>query len=331
MSEGHDHAHDHAHSHDHAHDHVHAHGGPGAGQVLRWSLAIHGAFLVVEAGVGWWTGSLALLSDAAHMLSDVGALALAALAARVALRPADHAHTFGFGRAEVLGGFVNALAQLALCGWIAAEAVARLRGTPPEIDGWPVLFTAVGGLLVNLASAWALSRGDRGDLNIRGALLHVLGDALGSVGAILASVALLFGVGWADPAVSLLVAGLVFVAAVRLLREAGAVLLQRSPAAFPTAAVRAALGALPGVDEVHDLHAWTMDGRYPLVTAHLVADAGASEEALRFAAVELLRRDYGVQHATIQVERHPSAGGLGCPMDPCDGPNPPALRGGRRG
>jgi cobalt-zinc-cadmium efflux system protein len=298
--------------------------------VLGWSLAIHAGFLAVEAAVGWWTGSLALLSDAAHMLSDVAALGLAAMAARVALRPADAAHTFGFGRAEVLGGFVNALAQLLLCAWIAVEAVGRLRGEAPEIAGWPVLFTAVGGLLVNLASAWALSRGDRGDLNIRGALLHVLGDALGSVGAIVAAVALLFGVGWADAAVSLLVAGLVLVAALRLLREAGAVLLQRSPPGFPTEAVRAALAGMPGVDEVHDLHAWTMDGRYPLVTAHLVAAPGlgaAGEEALRFAAVELLRREHGVLHATVQVERHAADGGLGCPMDPCDGPKPPALRG----
>lgn len=270
-------------------------------RALALSLGLNAAFLLIEAGVGFSTGSLALLSDAAHMLSDVGALVLALGATWLAARPADRALTFGFRRAEVMGGFINGIALLGACAGIAWEAVGRLHA-PPQVPGLPVLIVGFGGLLINLGSAWVLARADRGDLNIRGALIHMLADALGSVGAMIAAVLMMAGYPAADAIVSLLIAGLVLWGTWGLLRDSSRVLLQFPPAGFDVGAMCVALAGIQGVESVHDAHVWTLDGRSAIVSAHVVARPGADLETVRACAVAWLEEHFSVRHATLQVE-----------------------------
>ena len=291
----------------HHHGHHHHHHGDARG-ALTVALVLNAAFLVAEAAAGFWTGSLALLSDAAHMLSDVGALVLALAAAQLARRAADATMTFGLARAEVLGAFLNGLFLLAACGWIAFEAVGRLMAeAPPEIPGLPVLVIGGLGLAINLGSAVALWRSDRENLNVRGALAHMLADALGSVGAMVAALLLMAGMPAADAVISMLVAGLVAVSGVQLLRDAGRVLLQLPPAELDVGEVRDALTSVTGVCEVHDLHAWSLDGSHTIVSAHLVlAEAVDAEVACREAHERLAK--LGIEHSTLQPERgHPCA------------------------
>lgn len=303
MSHDHHHDHDHDHSHGHhAHGH-HAHGTPGdARGALKLALGFSAVFLVAELAVGLWTGSLALLSDGAHMISDVGALFLALAAAQVATRKADATMTFGLARAEVLGAFLNGVVLVFASAYIVFEAVGRLIAGAPEVAGAPVLVVGVLGLLVNLGSAWFLHGADHGNLNVRAALLHVLGDALGSVAAIVAALLLMVGIRGADPVASLVVAVLVVLGAVRLLRDAGRVLMELPPQGLDVARVREALVGIDGVVGVHDLHAWSLDGRTPLVSAHLVVAEAESDGVCRRAR-HVLDEAFGVHHTTLQVER----------------------------
>jgi cobalt-zinc-cadmium efflux system protein len=295
-------------SHDHRHfdTHPHHHGAVAvdAGVRALWlSLALNGGFFFVELAVGWWAGSLALLGDAAHMASDVGGLVVALGAAQLARRAPDASHTFGLRRAETLGALLNGLLLLFASGWIVVEAVDRLASGPPPVPGWPVLGVAVIGLVVNLGSAVALWRSGASDLNVQGAVVHMLADAVGSAGAIAAALLLLAGVPAADPVVSLFVAGLVAYGARGILRSSVRVLMQLPPVDFDVPAVSASLRALPGVVNVHDLHCWTLDGTSCIVTAHLVVDADHEPEGVRRAALALLEAGHEVQHATLQVER----------------------------
>lgn len=274
-------------------------------RALAVALALNGGFLLVEAGVGWWTGSLALLGDAAHMLSDVSALVLALAAAQLARRPAGLGMTFGLHRAETLGGFVNGLALVLAAAVIAWEAVARLWEGPPPVEGLPVLVVGGLGLAINLGSAWALYRSDRENLNIRGALLHMLADALGSVGAIVAAGFLLAGFPSADAIVSVLIAALVGVGAWGILRDAGRVLLQLPPDGLDVAEVLHGLGRVEGVLGVHDLHVWTLDGREPILTVHVECAPGDGQ-ACSERVLAWLHDAHGVHHATVQAE---TAGG----------------------
>lgn len=323
---GHGHSHNHGgHSHG-AHDHgVHGHaghhhvghgpgghppagsdgGGPGAAssrRALRWALGLNGIFLVVELVVGWSTGSLAVLSDAVHMVSDVGGLVLALWAAQVALRPASVNRTFGLLRAEVLGAFANALLLLVAVFFIFKEAVERIVEGPPAVAVVPVFVTGLIGLAVNLGSAWGLSRVEDGNLNIRGALLHMLADALGSVGACLAAVGSYFGLAGVDPLVGILVGLLVLWGTWGLARDSSRVLLQFAPDGVRSDEVEAALSTLPGVAEVHDLHLWSVGGRDGVLTAHLVLREGASGPVVRGAAEEMLMARFSVRHSTLQLE-----------------------------
>lgn len=305
---GHDHHH-HEHEHDHGPGHVHVHVPVGGDprRALTIALALNGGFLLVELGVGWWAGSLALLSDAAHMLSDVGALVLALAAAQLATRAVTARSTYGFARAEVLGAFLNGVTLLVACVGITWEALHRLATGPEAVPGAPVLVVGLIGLGINLGSAWALYRSDADNLNIRGALFHMLADALGSVAAVVAAVLLLLGVPAADPVMSLGVAALVAWGALRLLRDAGRVLLELPPPGLDVDRLRDALLAVDGVVEVHDLHAWSLDGRRPIVSAHLVIGEGASFESVCAVAHEALHDGFQVDHATLQPER-----GAGC-------------------
>jgi len=286
--------------------HPHHHG-PTTGDATRralWvTLVLNAGFLVVEAGVGWWTGSLALLGDAAHMVSDVLSIAVALAAARLAMRPPEPNQTFGLRRSETMGAFINGLLLLLASGWIVVEAGHRLVSGVPTIEGFPVLVVATLGLAVNVGSAAYLYRSGSDDMNVRGALMHMLADAAGSVGAMVAAGLVMAGLPAADAVVSVLIALLVVWAGVSLLRESGRVLLQLPPVGFETGEVVQALADLPGVINVHDLHVWTLDGTTSIVTAHIVAEPGADLETLRLAGIDVLCGEFSVGHATLQVER----------------------------
>jgi len=286
-------------------------------RALTVALVLNGVFLVIEAAVGFSVNSLALLSDAAHMLSDVGALALALGAAWLAARPAERSRTFGMRRAEVVGGFVNALVLLAACGLIAWQAINRLRVGAPEIAGLPVLIVGGIGLAINVGSAWALYRADSGNLNIRGALVHMMADALGSVGAMVAAGLIMAGFARADPIVSLFIAALVLWGTWGLLRDSTRVLFQFPPPHFDVEAMCQALSNIDGVASVHDVHVWTLDGQSAIVSAHVIADEGADLEAIRRRSLDCLEDRFSVRHATLQVEgsETPACHGLGCTPD----------------
>jgi cobalt-zinc-cadmium efflux system protein len=295
----------------HAHDHAHGHptvgehsAGPGAARrAITAALALNGAFLVIEASVGLVTGSLALLSDAAHMLSDVGSLGLALVAAQAALRPPRGNVTYGLARAEVLGAFVNGLSLLLASTWIVWEAVGRLGSGGPAVPGGVILGVAAIGLAINLGSAWALARA-AGGLNVRGALIHMLVDALGSVGAMVAGALVIFGLPIADTVVSLLIAALVLWATVGLLRDSGRILLEIAPAGVSVRDVRVALGEVEGVIDVHDLHVWTLSGSEALLSAHLVV----ARPSVVFDVRRMLLERFEITHATLQSEEEGCAG-----------------------
>lgn len=268
-------------------------------RALTVALVLNGAFLLIEAGVGWWSGSLALLSDAAHMLSDVAALALALGAAQLARSVTVGGMTFGLKRAEVLGAFTNSVILVIACLWIAWEGVERLIGGAPDVPGWPVLVVGAIGLAINLGSALALWLADRHSLNVRAALAHMMADALGSVGAMVAAGLILFGWSSADAWISLAIAALVLWTTRRVLIDSARVLLELPPRGVDVAKVQAALEADPRVQAVHDLHVWSVDGLTPLVSAHLVSSADA--DVLCASAHERLAA-MGIAHATLQVE-----------------------------
>jgi cobalt-zinc-cadmium efflux system protein len=271
---GHGHRHDEGHGEGHAHGPGHRHGHtPPNGSVvsgvigtLTIALGLTAAFGVVEAISGWLAGSLALISDAGHMATDAAGLVVALIAQIVAARPPSRRASYGNARAEVLAAFINALAMLALVVWIAVEAVARLLA-PTPVAGSVVMAVAAGGLAVNGIVAWLLSRAG-GSMNARGALLHVLGDLLGSVAALIAG-AVIYFTGWTpvDPLLSVVVALLILRSTWVLLRESTGVLMERVPPHLSYEAIGRALASLPGVTGVHDLHVWTMSaqrvGRWP--------------------------------------------------------------------
>jgi cobalt-zinc-cadmium efflux system protein len=267
------------------------------------ALAFNLSFLLVEGGVGVWTSSLALLSDAAHMMSDVLALGIALLAAQARERPPDTVSTYGHARVAVLGGLANATLALLASAWIVVEAIERFR-RPVDVPGLPVLVTAVLGLVVNLASAWWLHRsGDHG-VNMRAALLHMLGDALGSVAAIVAGVVIVMGGPVeVDPIVSVIVGAIVVGSAVPLLRDAAHILLERAPRGLSLSAVRAAVAADEAVRDVAGLHVWSLDDGdvvasvVVVVGVDAVVDAAAVVDRLR----TMLQQRYGITHVTVEV------------------------------
>lgn len=301
----------HPHPHHHGDDHRHNHG-PASSQRLLMALFLTTGFMTVEAIAAWWTGSLALLADAAHMLTDSASLALALFADRLARRPADGHRTYGYGRAKVLAGFVNGLTLLALSGWITIEAILRLQA-PPQIIAGPMLWVACGGLGVNLLAFWVLHGGQEDDVNVRGAALHVMGDLLGSVAAISAAAVILL-TGWMpiDPLLSLVVAALLLRSALRLTRECGHILLEGRPAGLDPAEVRRLLpDAVPGVVDVHHVHAWSLGDDEPALTLHVVTTPGTEPDLLIKAVRDTLQRRFGELHTTVQVEyagcSHPPA------------------------
>jgi len=286
----------------HGETHTHHHlGHAGNDSTLIGALLLTLGFAVVEVLAGWWSGSLALLSDAAHMVTDASSLGLAAAAAWLARHPPSLKHSYGLVRAEVMAALINSLAMLVLIGFIVFEAIQRFD-TPRPIAGGTVVGVAVVGLIVNLAVAWTLHRGEH-TLNSRAALLHVLGDALGSVAAITAGVVILT-TGWTpiDPLLSLFVALLISVSALRLLREVVHVLMEGVPPQVQLDAVGQDLAKLPGVLRVHDLHVWTLSSGMLALSAHLELRNLADWPLILSAARQSLAAHHGIRHVTLQPE-----------------------------
>lgn len=284
--------------HGHAH---HAHGRLGADRrALAVALALVLGFAGVEAVAGTLAGSLALLADAAHMLADGLALALALGAAWLAGRPATVERSFGWRRAEILAALANGLLLVALAAWIAWEAVGRL-GDPPEVRGGWVLATGLAGFAVNVAAARVLAGGE--SLNRRAAFRHVVADLLSSVGVVAAALVVL-ATGWyeADAIAGLVIAALVLASSWSILRDATGVLLEATPAGIDPEEIGRAMVAVPGVVGVHDLHIWTITSGFPSLSAHVTVEQGADCHGLRRELEALLRERYALEHTTLQVE-----------------------------
>ncbi len=312
----HDHATAHVHTardaHDHAgHDHAeHGHGAHGHSHIspdtprkaLAIALGLTLSFMAVEVGVGLWTHSLSLLADAGHMLSDAAGLIASLIVANIALRPRSARNTYGFRRAEVLAALLNAalLAFAAIA--IIHEAVDRFAD-PPEVNGSGMLLTAGGGLVVNLVAAWVLHRQGGGGLNVRSAFLHVVGDALGSVAAIVAGVTVVL-TGWrlADPIASVAITVLLVYGVWHLLREAAELIMETAPEHVDTVALERAIQETPGVASVHDLHVWSLSAGDIVLTAHVVLARGAHGTQVACAVGEVLRERFQITHSTIQPE-----------------------------
>lgn len=294
--------------HDH-HHHLGGHHGPHHGAAdetranqrrLAITLALAACYMVAEVVGGLITGSLALLADAGHMLSDVAALALSLFAMRLAARPPTPKFTYGFHRFEILAALVNGATLIAIVFFILKEAWQRL-GQPPEVQGLPMLLIAGGGLVINLIGLWILNAGRSESLNVRGAWLHVLTDALGSVGAIVAGATIwAFGWQWADPVASVLIGLLVAYSSWALLRETVAVLMEGVPAHLDAQEVVDAIEAIEGVDGVHDLHIWTISSRKIALSCHV--EAADDARPLLAPIGRMLHDRFEIEHATIQVE-----------------------------
>jgi cobalt-zinc-cadmium efflux system protein len=284
----------------HHHDHAIA-AGADRGK-LRLALGLILGFMAVEVAAGLIAGSLALLSDAAHMLTDAAAVGLALTALGLAARPPSGRFTFGLGRAEILSAQVNGATLLVLAGVIGFEAVRRLLD-PPEVEGGLVIVVGLLGAAVNVAAAWALARAQRRSLNVEGARAHVLTDLYASLGAALAG-ALVLAFGWreADPVAALLVAGLMLRTAWSLLRDSGRILLEGAPAGMDPDAIGRALAGHPGVVEVHDLHVWEVTTDFPALAAHVLVAPGDDCHRIRRELQGVLGERFGIRHTTLQVD-----------------------------
>ncbi len=291
----------HTHAHRHAHGHGHGHGGASRSALVT-VLALTLALTVVEVAGGLLTGSLALLADAGHMLSDTFAIGLALAAVTLARRPSTPRRSFGFRRAEILAAFVNGLTLVLVSGWIVWEAVARLDERPELLGGW-MLGVAVVGLAVNAAAAAILARSGRESLNVEAAFRHVLADLAGSVGVLLAAVVVVT-TGWTlvDVIVSLAIALLIAASAWGVLRDSTAILMEQTPSRIDAEALVRAIVEVPGVTSVHDLHVWTITSGFDALSAHVLVGRGEDCHARRRDVERVLASSFGVTHTTLQVD-----------------------------
>jgi cobalt-zinc-cadmium efflux system protein len=292
----------HAHAHGHGHHHGHAHDRERGQRGLFLALGLTAAIFLVEVAGGLAGGSLALLADAGHMLTDVAALGLALFAGWMATRPARGRRTFGWQRAEILAALANGVVLVLIAAATIFEAVRRLSD-PPEVAGRITLAVAVVGLAFNLMSGAVLMRSGSG-LNVRAATRHVLADAAASFGVIVAAV-LILAFDWqaADPIASLVIAVLILTSAWAIVREAVDVLLEAAPAGIDVERMGQAMAHVDGVVEVHDLHVWTVTSGFAAVAAHMTVEPEAEPSLVRRRTAEMLRIHFGVEHSTLQVER----------------------------
>jgi cobalt-zinc-cadmium efflux system protein len=273
---------------------------------MRWALWINVGLLLAEAIGGVLTGSLAVLADAGHLLSDVGSIVLALIAARLASLPAAGRRTFGYQRSEVLAALVNGLLLVAVSVAVAIAALGRLSD-PPAIDGWGVLALGLFGLAGNVAATVVLAGGQREDINLEGVLRHSAADALGSLGVVLAGAfVLLGGSPVVDPIVGLLIAGLILASSWRLIKEPVDVLMEAAPAGVDVDGVGAAICREDGVRSVHDLHVWTVTSGFGAIAAHVVVAQGTDRDLIRRRLELILRDAYGIEHTTLQMEEEAS-------------------------
>ncbi|MEU9191222.1 cation diffusion facilitator family transporter [Streptomyces sp. NPDC048484] len=305
-------------------DHRHEHGpGPehgGGGQAghshsvladadRRWlgiALALITTFLAGEVVVGIIAQSLALISDAAHMLTDAVSIVLALIAMRLSARPARGGFTYGLKRAEILSAQANGLTLLLLGAWLAYEGVRRLID-PPEVEGGLVLVTALAGIVVNIAAAWCISKANRSSLNIEGAYQHILNDLFAFIGTAIAGlIVVLTGFARADAVATLVVVALMFKSGYGLLHESGRVFLEAAPADVDPDALGDQLVVQPSVVEVHDLHVWQITSGESALSAHVLVEPGGGCHAVRRDLEGLLQHDYGITHTTLQVDHAPN-------------------------
>jgi cobalt-zinc-cadmium efflux system protein len=270
---------------------------------LGWALAITATFMGVEVVGGLVSGSLALLADAGHMLTDAAALGLAWIAARLTMRPSDPRRSYGYHRAQVLAAFVNALALFAIVAWIAYEAVQRFRA-PPAIEAVTMLGVAVAGLVANVAVYLTLREGSQDNLNVAAARIHVLGDLLGSIGAIVGAIVIL-ATGWTpiDPLLSVLVAVLILRSAWSLLRKSTRILMEAAPESVdPDGLRRALLATVPGVRDVHDVHCWSLTTGQTMLTLHVALARGADAALVLREAKRVIAGQFDIAHSALQIE-----------------------------
>jgi len=290
----------------HEHGHGHTHGGGADARRLTVALALIVAFMVGEVVVGVLAHSLALLSDAAHMLTDAGALVMSLVVLRLAAQPARGNRTFGLRRSEILSAQANGAALLVLAGLIVYGAVRRLV-SPPAANGWAILVVALVGIGVNFLATWQLSGANRLSLNIEGSFQHVLNDLFAFIATAVAG-ALIIVTGWvrADAVAALFVAALMLWASWRLLRDSGRVLLDIAPAGLPVHEIGTAMASQASVVEVHDLHVWEVTTEFPTLSAHVLVEPGADCHGIRRELETLLRDRFGLEHTTLQVEHAPA-------------------------
>ncbi len=290
------------HAHPHA-GHVHA-PSPGADRgKLAFALSLIVGFMLVEVAAGLVAGSVALLSDAAHMVTDAGSIALALTAARLAARPVSAGFTFGLKRAEILSAQLNGAALLVLAAVLAWESLGRLGGGGPDVEGAVVVVVGALGALVNVAAAWSLARAERRSLNLEGARQHLLADLYGSLAAIVGGlVVLLAGVREADPIAALVVVALMLRSGWSLVRASSRVLLEAAPKGLDTEAIGRALCSHPGIVEVHDLHVWELTTDFPALSAHVLVAPGDDCHGRRLELERVLRERFSIAHTTLQVD-----------------------------
>jgi cobalt-zinc-cadmium efflux system protein len=290
------------------HSHAgHSHGASAdADRGKLWiALALILGFMVAEVVTGIVANSLALLSDAAHMLTDAAAIGMSLIALRLSRRPAEGSMTFGLKRAEILSAQANGITLLVLAALIGYEAVRRLI-EPPTVDGSLVLFVALAGIAVNLAATMVLARANRESLNIEGSFQHILTDLYAFAGTAVAAVLIILtGFDRADAIASLLVAGLMLRSAYGLLRDSGRIFLEASPRGLDPDRIGRRMAEQPGVVEVHDLHVWEVTSEFPALAAHVIVKQDTDCHRTRLALDELLEREFGVHHTTLQVEHEP--------------------------
>jgi len=292
----------------HGHSHAgHSHGASADADrgKLAIALALILAFMAAEVVTGIIANSLALLSDAAHMLTDAAAIGFSLVAINLAQRPAEGQMTFGLKRAEILSAQANGITLLVLAAIIAIEAVRRLI-SPPEVEATLILVVALAGIVVNLAATATLAKANRESLNVEGSFQHILTDLFAFVGtAIAATVILLTGFDQADAIASLLVAGLMLRSAIGLLRDSGRIFLEAAPKEMDPQEIGRRMAEQPGVVEVHDLHVWEVTSEFPALSAHVTVDADADCHRARLELAELIERQFDIHHTTLQVEHEP--------------------------
>ncbi|WP_102272676.1 cation diffusion facilitator family transporter [Cytobacillus massiliigabonensis] len=298
------------HHHGHSHGHNHSHGHTGNKKALFLSFLLIASFMIVEVVGGLLTNSLALLSDAGHMLSDAAALGLSLFAIKLGERKASASKTYGYKRFEIIAAALNGLTLIVISVYIFYEAYQRFWNPPEVLSGGMLIISSIG-LLVNIIAAWILMRGDKEEnLNVRSAFLHVIGDMLGSVGAIIAALLMIFfGWGIADPIASVIVAILILISGWRVTKESLHILMEGTPANLEMEKVKASLLKIPAVAEVHDMHIWSITSGMAMLSCHMVIEGEGVHDTILHRAQSILHDDFEIEHSTIQIEKKEH----GCP------------------